>query len=154
MRCPFCGWLEDKVIDSRTSQSGETIRRRRQCLQCEKRYTTYERLEELFPQIVKRDGSRQEYDRAKIRRGLKLACSKRPISAEQIDGVIAQVEAHLMDRGAREIPSDQLGLWITDALRQLDPVAYLRFASVYRAFSDIESFLLALREMKEEEESP
>ena len=93
MRCPFCGWLEDRVVDSRTAQDGLAIRRRRQCISCDGRFTTYERLEELYPQIIKRDGSRQEYDRTKIVRGLKLACSKRPISAEQLDGVLGQGRA-------------------------------------------------------------
>lgn len=147
MRCPFCGHQEDKVVDSRTTQAGEAIRRRRECLECGRRYTTYERIEEVFPRIIKRDGSREDYDRQKLLRGLRLACSKRPISVEQLDRVAARLEERLMELGEREVKSDWLGAVITEELRHLDPVAYIRFASVYKGFSDIEQFLNELREL-------
>ena len=145
MRCPFCAHGEDKVVDSRATAGGETIRRRRECLGCQRRYTTYERIEEVFPRIIKRDGSRQEYDRQKAVAGIKLACSKRPIAIEHIDAVVDRVEQRLMEVGAREVSSDWIGMAITRELRELDPVAYIRFASVYRAFSDIEEFLNELK---------
>jgi transcriptional repressor NrdR len=145
MQCPFCGYQEDKVVDSRATQAGEVIRRRRQCLECDRRFTTYERIEEIFPRIIKRDGSRQDYDRIKVLNGLKLACSKRPISVQQIDAVIDAVEGRLLEHSAREVSSDWVGSCIAQELRTLDPVAYIRFASVYRGFSDIEEFLTELR---------
>tara|TARA_B100000686_G_C16337648_1_gene736286 strand:+ start:149 stop:616 length:468 start_codon:yes stop_codon:yes gene_type:complete len=151
MQCPFCGHQEDKVVDSRSTQSGEVIRRRRQCLQCDRRFTTYERIEEIFPRIIKRDGSRQDYDRLKVLKGVKLACSKRPISMEQIDRVIDAVEERLLNENAREVSSDHVGSCIAQELRTLDPVAYIRFASVYRGFSDIEEFLNELRGLGDEE---
>lgn len=148
MRCPFCGFTEDKVIDSRTTQGGEVIRRRRQCIECERRFTTYERIEEVFPRIIKRDGSREDYDRAKISKGLRLSCSKRPISTEELDAVVDRVEERLLELSAREVESDWVGSAITEELRDLDPVAYIRFASVYRGFSDIQAFLNELREFE------
>lgn len=147
MRCPFCGHLEDKVVDSRASKEGERIRRRRECAACGKRYTTYERVEEVFPQIVKSDGSREDYDREKIRKGIRLASTKRPISVSDIDDVVDNVEERLLSRSEREVSSDWVGSTVTAELRDLDPVAYIRFASVYRAFSDIEAFLEELREL-------
>jgi len=147
MRCPFCGFQEDKVVDSRTTQAGEVIRRRRQCLDCGRRYTTYERIEEVFPRIIKRDGARQDYDRLKIVEGLRLSCSKRPISTEQLDEVVDRVEVKLLEQGSREVTSEWIGAAITEELRDLDPVAYIRFASVYRNFSDIEAFINELREL-------
>ena len=147
MKCPFCGYSEDKVIDSRVTKAGEAIRRRRECLGCNRRYTTYERIEEFYPRIIKRDGAREDYDRGKIEHGLKLACSKRPISTEQLDAVIGRVENRLIECGEREVDSERIGAWISDELRELDPVAYVRFASVYRAFDDIGAFLTELREL-------
>jgi transcriptional repressor NrdR len=147
MRCPFCGHLEDKVVDSRASKEADKIRRRRECQGCERRYTTYERIEEVFPQIIKSDGSREEYDREKLRSGIRIACTKRPISIEQIDAVVDAVEAKMIDQGSREISSDWIGSTVTAELRDLDPVAYIRFASVYRAFSDIQAFLEELRDL-------
>ena len=147
MRCPFCGHLEDKVVDSRVSAEGERIRRRRECANCDKRFTTYERVEEVFPQIVKSDGSREDYDREKVREGIRLASAKRPISVDDIDRVIDNVEEKLLARGDREVSSDWIGSTVTGELRDLDPVAYIRFASVYRAFSDIQSFLEELKEL-------
>lgn len=150
MRCPFCGHLEDKVVDSRVSKEGEKIRRRRECQACERRYTTYERVEEAFPQIVKSDGAREEYDRAKLRRGIRIACIKRPISIEQIDQVVDAVEERMVDQPGREVSSDWIGSTVTAELRDLDPIAYIRFASVYRAFSDIQAFLEELRGLDED----
>lgn len=142
--------MEDKVVDSRTTQGGEAIRRRRQCLECDRRFTTYERIEEVFPRIIKRDGAREDYDRAKISNGLRLSCSKRPISTEQLDAVVDRVEERLLELGEREVSSDWVGSCITEELRDLDPVAYIRFASVYRGFTDIEAFLNELKDLSEE----
>lgn len=150
MRCPFCGHLEDKVVDSRASREGDKIRRRRECQACERRYTTYERVEEAFPQIVKSDGSREDYERDKLRHGIRIACTKRPISIEQIDAVVDAVERKMVDQQSREVSSDWIGSAVTAELRDLDPVAYIRFASVYRAFSDIQAFLEELRGLDEE----
>ena len=150
MRCPFCGHQEDKVIDSRMTQAGEAIRRRRQCLHCERRFTTYERIEEVFPRIIKRDGSREDFDRLKITRGLQLACRKLPISVEQLDNVVSNVERQLLELGEREVSSDVVGSMITDQLRDLDPVAYIRFASVYRGFGDIQEFLNELEKLDQD----
>ena len=147
MRCPFCGHLENRVVDSRQARDGIAIRRRRECRDCERRFTTYERVEEIFPLIVKSDGSRQDYDRLKLAQGLRLACSKRPISTADIDRVIGDVEQRMIELGEKEVTSDWLGSAITSELRTLDPVAYIRFASVYRGFSDIEEFLQELREL-------
>ncbi|MFU8806562.1 MAG: transcriptional regulator NrdR [Bradymonadaceae bacterium] len=147
MRCPFCAHLEDRVVDSRQSKTNDSIRRRRECLGCERRFTTYERVEEAFPQIVKQDASLEDYDRQKIHKGIRLACSKRPISINQIDAVVDRVEEKLLELGAREVSSDWIGSAITGELRHFDPVAYIRFASVYRGFSDIEEFLKELKEL-------
>lgn len=145
MRCPFCGHLEDKVVDSRTTKKGDRIRRRRECAGCGGRYTTHERVEEIFPQIVKSDGSREDYDRGKVRKGIRLASTKRPISVAEIDGVVGNVEARMLDDGSPEVSSDWIGSAVTAELKGLDPVAYIRFASVYRGFGDIEAFLEELR---------
>ena len=147
MRCPFCGHVENRVVDSRQARDGAAIRRRRECQGCERRFTTYERVEELFPQIIKSDGSREDYDRLKVAEGVRLACSKRPISTHQIDAVIDDVEKRMIELGKREVSSDWIGSAITSELRDLDPVAYIRFASVYRGFSDIEEFLHELRDL-------
>lgn len=140
MKCPFCGHLENRVIDSRLSNNGEVTRRRRECDQCTRRYTTYERIEDLLPTIVKRDGRREQFDRQKVIHGVRAACSKRPISLEQIDAIAESVERELQEAGEREIPSNRVGEKVMDRLRDLDPVAYVRFASVYRKFRDIEDF--------------
>ena len=148
MRCPFCGYLEDKVVDSRQSRDGVSIRRRRECEKCEGRFTTYERIDEVFPQIVKKGGTREDYDREKILRGVRLACNKLPISRADIDRVVDGVERRLLDENAREVPSSFVGQALTEELRDLDPVAYIRFASVYRAFGDIQEFLRELRDLE------
>lgn len=152
MRCPVCGHLEDKVVDSRQARDGASIRRRRECIACQSRFTSYERIEESLPQIVKKDGARQDYDPEKIRQGVKLACKKLPISADAIDGVVRSVEQRLVERNVREVPAREVGEAVMEALRALDPVAYIRFASVYREFGDIQEFLRELRDLDEESE--
>ncbi len=140
MRCPFCQHDETKVIDSRTSQD-LSIRRRRQCLSCERRFTTYERIEESPLKVVKKDGSRIPFDRSKIRFGIEKACYKRPVSDQQIDQGVADVEAMIYEEGLREVASRQIGEMVFNALRDLDKVAFVRFASVYREFKDVNDFV-------------
>jgi len=140
MMCPFCRHDETKVIDSRTSQDF-SIRRRRECLRCERRFTTYEKIEESPLKVIKKDGSRVPFDREKIRAGLEKACYKRPISAETIEQVIADVEADIYENYEREVPSRAIGERVMDALRNIDHVAFVRFASVYREFKDVNDFV-------------
>jgi len=144
MRCPFCGHLEDRVVDSREAQDGQATRRRRECLSCARRFTTYERIEEVSPAVVKKDGRREAFDRAKLVRGIEQACQKRPISAEQIEALVSGVERQLQEAGEKEVPSRVLGEKVMARLRELDPVAYVRFASVYRAFEDVGDFMSEL----------
>lgn len=144
MRCPFCGHLEDKVIDSRSGGLGDVIRRRRECEGCSKRFTTYERVEDVLPTVVKKDGRREPYDRQKLLRGLRIACNKRPVSTDQIEGVADAIERMLQDAEGREVTSTELGERVMRRLRELDEVAYVRFASVYRSFRDIDEFLAEL----------
>jgi transcriptional repressor NrdR len=141
MRCPYCGTLDNRVIDSRLSQAGEVTRRRRECEGCNKRYTTYERGEQTGPLIVKRDGRRQPFDRDKLLAGLQRACIKRPVPAEAIERLLSDVERWLADLGESEIDSRRLGDQVLSALKELDEVAYVRFASVYRDFQDAREFL-------------
>jgi transcriptional repressor NrdR len=141
MRCPYCGHLEDKVVDSREAQEGLQTRRRRECLGCGRRFTTYERIEEILPQVVKKDGRREAFDRHKIEEGVKRACQKRPVSSEQIEALVAGVERKLAESGEREIRSAVIGEAVMARLRELDEVAYVRFASVYRAFRDVGEFM-------------
>jgi transcriptional repressor NrdR len=141
MRCPYCGTLDNRVIDSRLSQAGEVTRRRRECEGCNKRYTTYERVEQTVPLIVKRDGRRQPFDRDKLLAGLQRACIKRPVPAEAIERLLSDVERWLADLGESEIDSRRLGDQVLSALKELDEVAYVRFASVYRDFQDAREFL-------------
>lgn len=148
MRCPYCGTLENRVIDSRLSQGGEVTRRRRECDACRRRYTTYERVEQSVPLIIKKDGRRQPFDRAKLAAGLRRACVKRPVSAEALERVLGQVERSLAESGEQEVPSSELGAKVLYALRELDPVAYVRFASVYRDFQDVGQFLEELSQLK------
>lgn len=154
MRCPFCGHLEDKVVDSRQSRDGNSIRRRRECLSCQRRFTSYEHIEEVFPQIVKKDGTREDYDRQKIEKGLRIACNKLPISRDRIEEVVDAVESRLLDLSHREVSSEIIGSLITEQLRHVDPVAYIRFASVYREFADIQEFLNELRDLDEQTSQP
>ncbi len=147
MKCPFCSHLEDKVIDSRLSQDGSVTRRRRECLQCSKRFTSYERVEEMMPLVVKKDGMRVVYDRDKIMTGLKKACEKRPVSSDDIDRAIDRIETKLAGLGEKEVESRLIGEAVMDELRALDEVAYVRFASVYRDFRDIKEFMSELTEL-------
>jgi transcriptional repressor NrdR len=144
MRCPYCGHLEDRVVDSRDAQEGLATRRRRECLGCARRYTTYERVEDVVPQVVKKDGRREAFDRRKIVEGLLRACQKRPISREQIDDLVSSVERRVQEFGEREVASHVLGEAVMERLRELDQVAYVRFASVYRAFEDVGEFMSEL----------
>src|SRR5690242_6837208 len=144
MRCPYCAHLEDRVVDSREAQEGQTTRRRRECLGCGRRYTTYERVEDVLPQVVKKDGRREAFDRRKIVEGLLRACQKRPVSREQVDDLVSAVERHVQELGEREVASHVVGEAVMAKLRALDPVAYVRFASVYRAFEDVGEFMSEL----------
>lgn len=144
MRCPFCGHLEDKVVDSRESREGESIRRRRECLKCGRRFTSYERLEEVPILIVKKDGRREPFDRQKLLRGIMAACQKRPVSLSRLEEAAGDIQAKLMEQPDREIPSLLLGELVMDALKVIDSVAYVRFASVYRDFKDLPDFVKAL----------
>ena len=145
MKCPFCDKLEDKVIDSRTAREGEVIRRRRECLGCKRRFTTYERIEESMPMVVKKDNRREPFDRAKILSGLKKACEKRPVSIGALGSATDRIEKRIQDRGETEVPSRAVGEEVMRALQELDSVAYVRFASVYREFKDIDQFMDTIR---------
>jgi len=138
---PFCGHQEDKVMDSRPSKGGSAIRRRRECLKCEKRFTTYEQIEEILPMVVKRDGRREPFDRLKIVSGVRKAVEKRPVSSEKIEALVDDIENALMERAAKEINSTEIGEMVMNRLKDLDDVAYVRFASVYRQFKDINAFM-------------
>lgn len=138
MRCPFCAHLESKVTDSRLSTVGDVTRRRRECEKCEKRFTTYERVEEVLPLVVKKDGRRETFDRQKVLAGLRKACEKRPISLEQIEAAVAAIETELMESGEKEVQAVVVGEAVMRHLRALDDIAYVRFASVYRSFRDID----------------
>ena len=148
MRCPSCGYLESKVVDSRPSEDGTSIRRRRECLKCQRRFTTYERLGDNPLVIVKVDGSSEAYDRKKLFRGLLIACAKRPISKEQVDDLIDSIETELRNTSRTEIRSKELGEMALKRLAKLDDVAYVRFASVYKDFQNIEEFAEALEELR------
>lgn len=141
MKCPFCGGIQDKVIDSRMSKDGEVIRRRRECMKCENRFTSYERVEDPLPLVIKKDGSREPFDRQKILTGLKKACEKRPISIEVLEDVVSKIEKKLIGIGTKEIPSSWIGEEVVTALKDIDKVAYVRFASVYRQFKDINDLI-------------
>ncbi len=144
MRCPYCAHLEDRVVDSREAQEGQATRRRRECLRCGRRFTTYERVEDVLPHVVKKDGRREAFDRRKIVEGLQRACQKRPVSREQIDELVAAVEREVQEIGEREVSSHVVGEAVMRRLRALDQVAYVRFASVYRAFTDVDEFMSEL----------
>ena len=148
MRCPFCGSLEDRVVDSRLVRDGRAIRRRRECLACGRRFTTYEYIEKFPILVVKRDGKREQYQREKLVRGIKEACHKRPISAEQIEELVDKIESEIFARGVSEISSLEIGEIVMNYLHTLDEVAYVRFASVYRKFKDIDEFEDILREVE------
>ncbi|MDO8747058.1 MAG: transcriptional regulator NrdR [Thermodesulfovibrionales bacterium] len=150
MKCPFCVNLEDKVIDSRTSKEGDAIRRRRECLKCGKRFTSYERVEDIVPMVVKKDGRREPFDRPKILRGLEKACEKRPVSVELLEGIVDSIEKKLITLGVKEIPSTWVGEEVMSSLRELDKVAYVRFASVYRQFKDISELMNEVKTLFEQ----
>ncbi len=154
MKCPFCGHLEDKVVDSRLSTDGEAIRRRRECEKCGKRFTSYERVEEIMPMVVKKDGRREPYDRQKILGGLKKACEKRPISTLALDATVDEIEKKLLEGAQKEVQASQIGEEIMKRLQELDKVAYVRFASVYRDFKDINEFVKELAELLGPEKKP
>lgn len=147
MKCPFCDHVEDRVIDSRLSQDGLVTRRRRECLECRKRYTTYERIEETLPVLIKKDGAREPFDRTKMLRGIRRACEKRPVSTEDIESAIDRIETRFMDAGMREVQSSVVGEAVMEELRALDEVAYVRFASVYREFRDIDEFMKEMNDL-------
>jgi transcriptional repressor NrdR len=148
MKCPFCHQSETQVIDSRASDEGATIRRRRKCLSCEKRFTTYERVELAMPAIVKRGGARAEYDRSKLRASMQLALRKRPVPREAVDDAIGRVEEKLLALAVREVKSEKLGELVMRELKRLDKVAYIRFASVYRSFEDVDEFAEVVKEIR------
>ncbi|MCI5120014.1 MAG: transcriptional repressor NrdR [Candidatus Electrothrix sp. AUS4] len=145
MKCPYCGQLDNRVIDSRLNKDKTITRRRRHCEACDQRFTTYERIEMMLPMLVKKDGRREAWDRGKMILGLEKACEKRPVSLEDIDLFVDGIEHRLQDAGGKEIPTSQLGEWVIDALPQLDEVAYVRFASVYRQFKDVNEFMDELK---------
>ncbi len=148
MKCPFCSHSETQVVETRISEDGDSVRRRRQCAACEKRFTTYERPDVSFPSIVKKDGRRIEYERAKLLASMKLALRKRPVSIEQVDGAIERIEEKLLLLGVRELPSARIGELVMRELKKLDKVAYVRFASVYRSFEDIDEFKTLVDEVQ------
>ena len=154
MKCPFCGHLEDRVIDSRASNLGDVTRRRRECESCERRFTTYERVEYTVPTVVKKDGRREAFDRTKIVASLKIALTKRPVGAEMIEAFADGIERELVDTDAREISSSSLGEKVMARLLEVDQVAYVRFASVYRSFRDIGEFAAELGRMTREGDEP
>jgi transcriptional repressor NrdR len=147
MTCPFCGHKEDRVIDSRESKEGDSIRRRRQCLACERRFTTYERTDEIPYMVVKKDGRREKFDRQKVLNGLLKACEKRPVPMGKLAGLVDEVEARLADSPDRELSTTEVGEMLMDRLQSLDKIAYVRFASVYRDFQDVEAFLNELKHL-------
>jgi transcriptional repressor NrdR len=152
MRCPFCSTDDTRVLDSRDSNEGAVIRRRRECEACKRRFTTYERVDELNPLVIKKDGRRENFDRDKLLMGLKKACEKRPVSVEQLDQIITGIERKLQESGEKEIPSTMIGEEVMRALPALDEVAYVRFASVYRSFRDIAEFMDELKDILEGQE--
>ena len=148
MKCPFCSHAETQVVETRVSEDGDFIRRRRQCGSCEKRFTTYERPEVNFPAVVKKDGRRIEFERTKLIGSMNLALRKRPVSTEQVDSAIERIEEKLLNLGVREIPSNRIGELVMRELKKLDKVAYVRFASVYRSFEDIDEFRALVDEVR------
>ncbi len=147
MRCPFCLHPESKVVDSRPDKDGSSIRRRRECGNCGKRFTSHERVEEILPMVLKKDGRREPFDRMKVIAGIKKACEKRPISVETIEKMADGLEARLQEGNEKEIPSTSIGEWVMTELHDIDEVAYVRFASVYRSFKDINEFMTELQDL-------
>jgi transcriptional repressor NrdR len=147
MRCPFCSAIEDKVVDTRPSDNEQVIRRRRECAACSRRFTTYERIDEVLPLVIKKDGRRESFDRAKVLSGLKKACSKRPVPVEVLEATADKIERAMEEGGEKEIPSSRIGDAIMSALRDIDEVAYVRFASVYRSFRDVNELMSELQSL-------
>ena len=152
MKCPFCGFVNDKVVDSRESKEGESIRRRRECLKCEKRFTTYERIDEIPYMVVKKDGRREKFERQKVLSGILRACEKRPISMGRMEQIVNEVEQFVVDSPERERTATEIGELIMERLKQIDKVAYIRFASVYRDFQDVSEFHSELERLNAKEE--
>ena len=150
MRCPFCGFLESKVIDSRESKKGISIRRRRECLSCKRRFTTYQKIEEIPYMVVKKDGTRQPFDSQKLLRGMMKSCEKRPIQISQLEEIVEEVESKLQERPEKEMKASDIGQLVMDRLKELDKVAYVRFASVYREFADVAEFRQELEDLMKE----
>ena len=153
MRCPFCGTSQDRVVDSRESREGVTIRRRRECLACHRRFTTYEKVEEIAYRVVKNDGSREDFDRGKLLKGLEKACEKRPVSLRQLEEIVDAAESLLTDQEDRELSTSEIGAFAMERLRELDQVAYVRFASVYRSFQDLNEFRAEIERLAEEQDA-
>ena len=147
MRCPYCSHEETQVVETRESEEGDVVRRRRRCLKCDKRFTTYERAEIALPAVVKKDGARVEFDPAKLRASMMLALRKRPVSVEQLDAAIERIQDKLLATGARELPSARMGELVMRELKRIDKVAYVRFASVYRSFEDVDEFRQLIRDI-------
>ena len=152
MKCPSCSNLENKVIDSRLNKEGNSTRRRRECLSCGERFTTYERIEKTLPFLIKQDGRREEFDREKVLAGVKKACQKRPISIQQMEALVDRVEQYCQERGDKEMSAVVVGEKVVQELYQLDDVAYVRFASVYRSFKDVNEFMVELKDMLKHKE--
>lgn len=153
MKCPFCGHLDDKVVDSRESREGEVIRRRRECAGCRRRFTSYERIDEVPYMVVKKDGSRSRFEREKVIAGMLKACEKRPVSVADLEAIANRVESTLQERPDKEISTEQVGAVVMRELRELDKVAYVRFASVYRDFRDVGEFMTELKGLLDAKES-
>jgi transcriptional repressor NrdR len=147
MRCPFCSHEDTQVVETRESDEGDVVRRRRRCPSCDKRFTTYERAEIAMPSVIKKDGARTDFDREKIRASMLLALRKRPVSVEQVDAALSRIEDKLLSSGAREVPSARLGELVMRELKRIDKVAYVRFASVYRSFEDVDEFRQLIRDI-------
>ena len=153
MKCPFCGDFDNKVVDSRMSGDSDVIRRRRECLDCGRRFTTYERVEDILPMVIKKDGRREPFDRSKILSGIQTACQKRAVSVEVLEEIVERIEKTVQDEGDKEIKSSTIGETVMKELHELDEVAYVRFASVYRSFRDLNEFMDELKDLLDEEET-
>ena len=147
MKCPFCGHSKDRVVDSRESGNGDSIRRRRECLDCGRRFTSYERIEEIPYMVIKKDGRREPFDRQKLMSGLQLACQKRAVTVKALVGIVDEIERMVQDNPDREVEAGKIGTRVMERLRELDKVAYVRFASVYREFEDVQEFMTELRDL-------
>ncbi|MBR6051038.1 MAG: transcriptional repressor NrdR [Clostridia bacterium] len=152
MKCPVCGYTESKVVDSRPTEEGVSIRRRRECLSCQNRFTTYETIETLPLLVIKKDNTREVFDKSKLLSGMLSACNKRPVTMDQLEGIASEIEAELQNSLKREISSRQIGVLVMDKLKDLDEVAYVRFASVYREFKDLDSFMQELEKIRSQKD--